>query len=172
MLISGCLTNDSNEGLSLKGTAEHGYYSSFIGYSSMDEYQISIKATNYGDSITYDAVQLYFDGGDGKGLSTLRVVEDETTSNLEKITLGFLQTDEIHTSSNGYTIDILRHSRTGKVALHVIFLNEGEVVDSFHAVLPSIIQWDGKPPDLPYGEEKSLKFTRDYDAVMEEVLKE
>jgi len=173
VLIAGC-GQSSPTGLSLTGTVKHDFYSSLMGSmyssSSMDEYAVEIIVTNQGSPVTYDAVQIYYDGGDGRGLSVLRIITSETDE-LEEIKLNAGQTDKFLTHSNGYTINILQHSKTGKVALHVNFLNKGEVIDSFHAVLPTIIEWDKKPAELPLWKEAPLRFTRDYDAVMKEVQK-
>lgn len=173
VFVAGC-GQSSPTGLSLTGTVKHDFYSSFMGSmysdSSMDEYLVNIVATNFGGPVTYDTVQIYYDGGDGKGLSTTRVVTSESKEQ-QVITLNIGQTDELMSHSNGYTFNILQHSKTGKVALHVTFLRNGQAIDSFHAVLPSIIMWDKKPAELPLWKEAPLRFTRDYDAVMKEVQK-
>lgn len=171
LFTAGCAQNSAPTGLSLTGTVKHDNYDFYMGswYSSvsMDEYVVNIDVMNWGGQVTYDAVQIYYDGGDGRGLSTTVVHEFEEKP-MEK-TLGFWGTDNLISETNGYTIDVLKHTKTGRVALHVTFIKGGEAVDSFHAVLPSIIMWDNGPAELPLWKEVPLHFTRDYDAVMREV---
>lgn len=168
---SGTERSNGND-LSLTGTVKHEYYYQSMGsiYSSisMDEYVVLITVTNQGKSVTYDTVMIYFDGGDGQGLSASIYILDEKEQPTE-FTLGTGQTGELNVRTNGYTIDILQHTKTGRVALHVVFLYKDETIDEFHAVLPSLIMWDDKPAELPFWEESSLDFSRDYDTVMEQV---
>lgn len=170
VFVAGC-GQSTPTGLSLTGTVEHDFYSSLMGSmyfdSSMSEYFVHITATNSGPSVTYDAVQIYYDGGDGKGLSTTSVAMSDEKQ--QEVTLNTWQSDELRSHTNGYTYDILQHTKTGRVALHVTFIKDGQPIDSFHAVLPSIIEWNKKPAELPFGKEVPLTFTRDYDAVMKEV---
>lgn len=173
VFATGCVdeTEQGTTGLSLTGTVEHDNYYSMMGYaysSSMDEYVVHVTARNLGSTVTFDSVQIFYDGGDGQGLSTTVVFMDDNDENRE-VTLGFGQAEELYSSTNGYTIDVLRHTKTGKVALHVTFIHNAQAIDSFHAVLPCLIYWDDNPPELPLWQETTLKFTRDYDAVMAEV---
>jgi hypothetical protein len=170
VFMAGCGGNDNPTGLSLTGTAERDFYSSFIGHSSMSEYYVTIVVANTGNPITFDAVRIFYDGGNNKGLVTTTIAMSEGKEPKE-MTLNTGQTKTFESHTNGYTYDILRDSRAGKVALHVDFLRNGQVLDSFHAVLPSVIKWKEGSTELEYGKKVSLSFTRDYDAVMREVQK-
>ena len=161
-------------GLSVNGTVKHDYYISLMGgIGGGDEYHVQITVKNWNwNPINYDAVRIFYDTGDGEGLSAIVVNQNDGLSDRPIATsLGFLQTHTFLTETDGYTMRILQHTKTGKVALHVAFLNDNKVIDHFHAVLPSLIEWDNKPADLPLLKETSLHFTRDYDAVMKEVKK-
>jgi hypothetical protein len=166
----------AHSGIAVKGTVKHDNYDSYMGswYSSisMDEYVVTIDVINLGWTTEYDKVLVYYDAGKGEGLGTPRFALDENDQ-VQKIVLWpLVGTDQIHSNTNGYTLDILRkrEGRTGKIALHLIFYNEGEPVEDFYAVLPSLFyKADGSLPDLPLWEERSIRFTHDYDAVMAEV---
>jgi len=170
VFIAGCGGANNPTGLSLTGTVERGFYSSFIGYSSMSEYNIDIVVTNTGKPVSFDAVRIFYDGGNNKGLVTTTVLISKE-KNQKEFTLNTGETKTFQSQTDGYTYDILRDSKAGKVAIHVDFLRNGESLDSFHAVLPTIISQKTGPAELDYGEKAILHFTRDYDAVMREVQK-
>lgn len=169
-------TQGAHSGIAVKGTVKHDNYYSSLGswYStvSMDEYVVIIDVINLGWTTEYDKVLVYYDAGKGEGLSTPRYALDENKQ-VQKIVLWpLIGTDQIHSRTNGYTLDILRkrEGKTGKIALHLVFYNGEEPVEDFHAVLPSLLyKADGSLPDLPLWEEQDIRFTHDYDAVMAEV---
>lgn len=165
VLMSGCGGNNNPTGLSLTGTVERNFYSSFVGYSSMSEYYVTIVATNTGKPITFDALRIIYDGGNGEGLQSLTLF----TSGDKSVTLNTGQSRNFESQTDGWTYDILQKSRAGKVALHVEFIKDGQVLDTFHAALPSLVKWKGGSTEMEYGEKVPLEFTRDYDAVMKKV---
>lgn len=164
ILTAGC----AQTGLSLTGTVERSYYFSPIGSASGIEYYVDVTATNTGNPVTFDYVRIIFDGGNNKGLvSTTKFMPDGT--GYKPLTLNMGQAKELHSSTNGYTYDILSNSKAGKVALHVEFVRNEKVIDAFHAALPPLFKSEGGYSEMKYGEKVPLKFTRDYDAVMKEV---